>query len=140
MDLDPIITRLRAQLANVKSVGGAAELGAALDNTPAVPAVYVVPLAERALPPERLGPHQQQIDQTFGTLLVVANRRDATGAASLVDLKALRGQVRAALMGFVPVPAEGEPCAYVGGRLLKWDDGRLWWSDEWQVATLWRSA
>ena len=139
MDLDAVITRLRAQLVNVKSVGGAAELATALENTPATPAVYGVPLAERADAPELLSVHQQKITQEFGVIMVVANRRDATGAASLTDLRGLRLQVRAALMGWVPVPAEGEPCVYLGGRLLKWDDGRLWWSDEWRVATRWRS-
>lgn len=135
MDLTPVIARLRTTLTGIKSIGGAAELEAAAAIAPAPPAAFVLPLAERASESGLTGTHWQEITQTFGVVLVVANRRDATGAASLTDLAGLRLQLRSALMGWVPAPAEGRPVCYLGGRLLRWDDGRLWWTDEWSVVT-----
>lgn len=140
MDLNPVIARLRLQMTGLKAVGGSADLAAAVELAPATPALYVVPLAERADPGTLVNVARQCVHQTFGVILVVSNRRDATGAASLTDLEGLRLQLRTALLGWVPVPAEGWPCEFSAGRLLRWDDGRLWWSDEWSVDTWWTGA
>lgn len=144
MDTAPIIERLRARLAaaqsGVRLVGGAADLGAAEATAPVTPSVFVMPLSDRASEPEMIGLHLQRVEQTFSTILVIANRRDARGGAAVDELEALRAQVRTALLGWVPVPAEGEGVAYAGGRLLKFADQRIWWGDEWSVTTRWTGA
>lgn len=140
MDVTPIITRLQAVLAGFVAISGAADAAVALDATPGVPAAYVVPLAETADPPELLGLYRQRVRQGFGVLIVVANLRDAKGAAAAADLQSRRLAVRAALCGWAPAPADGEPVIFNGGAIYQMDQQRLWWSDEFSVMTDYRSA
>lgn len=140
MDVDPTINRLRAQLTNLRQVGGAADLDAALAGAVAVPAVFVVPLAESGSSNTLVGGLSQRVQQEVGVLQVVANRRDATGQAALADLSALRLAVRQAMVGWVPDPANGERYEYRAGRLIRMDgDGRLWWIDQFVVNTYYRA-
>lgn len=140
MDLAPVITRLKAQLTGVKQVGGAAELDAAADVAPPMPSAFVMPLAETGEPPSMAWIHEQRIAREFSVVLVLANRRDATGAAATQDLHALRMQVRAALLGWSPDPGTAEAVSFTRGRLLRFSDGRLWWADEFQSFITYRSA
>lgn len=134
LDLDQVAARVRSQVSAFKVVGTSADLDAALAS-PIAPAAYVIPLAERAGAPILVGTYEQEVEQAFGVVLVVANLRDNTGGASVTDLRTLRQQLRAALMGWVADPAEGFQARYTGGCLLRWADQRLWWTDEWSVAT-----
>lgn len=140
MDITPIVTRLKAQLAGFVQIGGAADLDAAIDNLPGVPAAFAMPLAELAEEPAYAGIHAQRIQQSFGVVLVVQNLRDVKGAAAQTDLQAKRLQVRNALAGWVPDAANGERVAFSGGRLLRFEQGRLWWTDEFRVMTDYWSA
>jgi hypothetical protein len=137
MDVSPIITRLRTTLAGqgFVTIAGAADLDAAIEGAPATPAAYVLPLGEQAQPHDLAGQPHQRLAQAFGVVLVVSNVRDATGSAAATDLSVRRMAVRTALRGWVPVPANGEAVAYLGGRLLQFKDARLWWTDEFQVMT-----
>lgn len=139
MDLTLITTRLRSTLTGFKAIGGAADLDAAIEGAVATPSAFVIPLAESAKPGGLLGVHDQCIAVAFGVVLVVANLRDARGDAAMQDLTPLRMQVRQALAGWTPVPADGEPVQMAGGRLLRLAESRLWWSDEFTVETYFRS-
>ena len=137
MDLTPVVERLRGQCPTLRLVGSSAELDTALDVALALPAAFCVPLSESA----RSNPMTllHEVTQRFGVLLVVSNRRDASGAAALVDLNALRLAVRTALIGWVPNPTEGEPVMYSGGALMRLDaDSRLWWTEEYELKTYWK--
>lgn len=149
MDLSPVIERLRGELPAtlVRTVGGSADLDAAISGVVAMPAIFVVPLADRVLPAPVLGVVEEQTSEAFAVLQVVSNKRDATGGQALVDLSVLRIAVRDALAGWMPTPKAMEPGAAqamepvqrTGGRLLRFDvDGRLWWSDEFAYVNLWR--
>ena len=140
MDVSPIITRLRAQLSGWVFIGGAADADQAIETAPATPAAYVVPLAETADAPDLLGVHHQRLTQEFGVIIVLANLRDATGAAAAAELQARRTAVRAALLGWAPDAGNGEPVSFIGGRLLTFRDQRLWWTDEFRVMSDFRSA
>lgn len=141
MDLDLVILRLKAQLTGLRSIGGSADLDAAMRGTVVAPCAFVVPLAEKGQELESTGPTQQKLFSLFGVIQVVENRRDNTGAAALLDLKALRKQVFAALVGWVPDAGAGEPVIFVSGELVQAEgDGRLWWSDEFQLSSFYRSA
>lgn len=136
MDLNAVVARLKAQLTGVKSIGASADLHAAIEGTVPLPSAFVVPLAEQGSDMDMLSQTNQRIAQVFGVIQVVSNRRDAKGAASLDDLKTLRLNLRAALVGWVPDAANGEPVHFRSGRLLRLDgDGRLWWIDEFEVVT-----
>lgn len=140
MDLSPIITRLRAQLTGFVLIAGAAELDLAIDSTPNPPAAYVLPLAETAQEPDLIGVHHQRLLQDFSVVLVVSNLRDGTGAAATTDLQAKRQAVRSALLGWAPDASNGEMVAFVAGRLLRFENQRLWWADEFRVMGDYRSA
>jgi hypothetical protein len=141
MDLSLIIARLKEQLSGLKSIGASADLDAAVAGMAAMPAAFVLPLAESASGNDMLGSTEQRITQSFGVVQVLYNRRDALGAAALSDLAALRLALRTALVGWVPDDATGEPVLFTGGRLLRLDgDGQLWWTDEFELINYYRSA
>lgn len=138
MDMNPIEARLRTRLSALRTVGLSADLDAALGGVVAVPAAFVLPLADSASDLGMTGSTGQRVVQAFSVLLCVSNRRDAKGSAALTDLHALRMALREALVGWVPDADNGEPVTYTAGRLLKMDgDGRLWWIDEFQLITYW---
>ena len=136
MDLSLIVARLKAQLVGLKVIGASADLDAAIDGVVAMPAAFVLPLAEAASDMGMVSSTGQRIVQAFGVVHVLSNRRDAQGNAAMNDLVALRTALRAALVGWVPDAATGEAIVFTGGRLIRLDgDGRLWWTDEFQLIT-----
>lgn len=140
MDVSPIIARLKAQLTGFVLIAGAGELDAAIETIPAVPAAFVMPLSELADAPDLVGVHHQRVTQEFAVVLVVSNLRDAAGAAAATELQTRRLAVRAALVGWVPDALTGETVAFTSGRVLRFADQRLWWTDEFRVMTDYRSA
>lgn len=132
MDLTHVITRLKGSVTGMRSIGGSADMDAALRGTLVCPAIFVVPLVERPSDEESDGScGVLGLTQLFGVLFVVENFRDVTGEASLVDLAGARRQVRKALVGWVPDPRTGEPVKFRLGELVQCEgDGKLWWSDE----------
>lgn len=141
MDLSLILARLKAELSGLKSIGASADMDAAMDGVVAVPAAFVLPLADSCRAMDLTGSTNEQVTVSFGVLHVVSNRRDAQGGAALGDLNALRLNLRNALVGWVPDATTGEPVHRTGGRLLRLDgDGRLWWIDEFQLITYYWSA
>ena len=140
MDLSLIVTRLKAELSALRFVGASADLDAAIEGAVAMPAAFVLPLAESARDAGLVGMTAQRITQAFGVLHVVSNKRDAQGGAALGDLQVHRLALRRALSGWVPDASTGEPVRFTAGRLLRLDgDGRLWWIDEFELMTYYRS-
>jgi hypothetical protein len=141
MDLSLIEARLKATLVGLKSIGAVADLDAAMGGAAPTPSAFVLPLAEGSVDADTLGSTNQRIAQLFGVVHVVSNRRDAKGSAALDDLKTLRLNLRAALVGWVPDAATGEPVHFRAGRLLQLDDhGCLWWTDEFELITYYWST
>lgn len=136
MDLSSILARLKTQLTELKSVGVSADLDAAIEGVVAMPAAFVLPLADSGTDMGMLSSTDEKVAQAFGVVHCLSNRRDAQGAAALDDLKVHRLNLRTALVGWVPDDATGEPVHFTAGRLLRLDgDGRLWWIDEFQLIT-----
>lgn len=135
MDCQPIIDRLRTQL-NAQgwiAIGGAAELDVAIEGTPGTPSLYVLPLAETPDDPYLASRADQRVLQGFGVVIVVSNARDPKGAQAQSDLQVRRLQVRRALLGWAPDQVSGDPVMASGGRLLRFAQARLWWTDEFAV-------
>lgn len=140
MDVTPIIDQLRLSAAPLfRAIGGSVELDAAVQSAPVTPSAWVMPLAERPADPHLASAADQIVMLHFSVVICLANRRDATGSAAGQDLQALRLAVRDALLGWAPDQDTGDPCVYTGGRLLRFEDGRLWWADEFRVMTLIKS-
>lgn len=139
MLLQPVIDRLRAQT-TLRSVQGAVELAAALEASAlATPAAYVVPMGDRPQADEGMtGGALQLVVSTLAIVLVVDNRRDATGAAAAADLEQLRVQVRRALLGWAPEGMDA-PITAGRGQLIDLIDGRVWWGDEYHIEQYWSS-
>lgn len=141
MKLPLAIARLKDRASLFKSHGGAADLDAAMQGRlPLLPALFVMPLADRAELSQNTGVHSQYITRAFAVVQVLDNRNDATGKNALNVLDDFNAQVRDVLVGWVPDPDVGEPVQFTGGRVLRFDDGRLWWSDEFQVSGYYRST
>lgn len=129
MDLDPILQRLRGQLADMqlREIEDAPALDAAMRSNRAAPAIYVIPLSERGQGLDHTGEADQLEHRLFGVLQVV----DVGSTVGVVDLKTLRRRVKQALIGFVPDESMGDPVLFAGGEIVQMDgDSRLWWSDE----------
>ena len=140
MDTTLILGRLKARLVGLREIESAAGLDAAMRGNRVAPAVYLIPLAERGTLIEDTGPVTQVETGVFGVIQVV-NTLDPLGAPGVLDLAGLRAQVKAALIGWVPDTETGEPVVFLGGELVQFaGDGRLWWSDEFQLISYFRST
>lgn len=140
MDLSPVLARLKSQLTGFVLVGSAADLDAVGNGVVAAPSCFLLKLSESAEDSQLLGVVDQRLTVGFSVIVVSANLRDATGAAAVAGLEALRAQIRTALLGWVPDPAVGEPVRFSSGALLRFDDAKLWWADEFRVTTYLRSV
>lgn len=128
MDGASIIARL-SDTGLFRLVGGAVEFGAAADTAPPPPAAFVLPLGEDGNVKIPFTSGIQKITRLYGVVLCVRNVRDAGGAAAGADLKSLRREVLAQLIGWEPFGG-AEPLMFSKGRLLKFESGLLWWQDD----------
>lgn len=141
MDLSPVVTRLKATLTALRTVGAAADLDAAFNGVVATPSAFVLPLAEAGDGMGLLSSTGQRLTLAFGVVHCLSNRRDAQGGAAMDDLATHRAALKTALIGWVPNAATGEAVNFKAGRLLKMDgDGRLWWTDEFELIDYYWSA
>lgn len=130
MDLEPIITRLRDQVTELRAVDGAAGLAAAREAPTITPAAWVIPVADSAVDNELITGHSQRVTARFGVVLcVTAHARSAAGSRDLEILHPLREALATALIAWVPA-AGLDPIEFVAGRLIGLADARLWWQDE----------
>jgi hypothetical protein len=140
MDLSPILARLKTKLTGFKAVGASADIDAIANGVVPVPACYLIPRSESAEDSELIGGFEQTQAVGFSIILVAANLVDPTGAAALAGLEALRNKIKGALLAWAPEPEVGEPIRFAGGELIKFEDRRLWWADEFRVTTYLRKT
>ena len=135
--LAEIETRLDAEVADLKLVAGAAEFAALKTNPPKSkqPAAYVVPLSDRAGRNTRINAVAQQVTARVAVVLALGNLGDRRGDSASKTIETLRGDVRAALLGWAPTAAD-DPMEYVAGRVLALRDGVVWWQDEFRTTSL----
>ena len=136
-----LIERLKVTCPLLKLVGGSADFSvaeAALRNK--LPAAFVIPLAEQASPNSSATTLvSQRVNQQFGVILAASNLRDATGEKALADIYAVRQQVMAALLGWIPA-GERSGMEFSGGHLQDMSDQVLWWQDDFNLDIYLRSA
>jgi len=130
-----IIARLLAEVSAFKLVAGAAGFQRATENNPpATPAAYVFTVDEAGDTDTDLDDGEGQLVRvTLAIVLVVRNVADATGEAAETDMDALRGQVRAALLGW-SIDPEHELLARRQSTLAGFRDGHMWWQETWTTA------
>ncbi len=140
-DAAPIVNRLKAEVPTLRLVGIAADYAAvnALQDFPA-PCAYVIVAQERGISqPTGHAPRGQQVKQrqmvrvTFGVVVVARNYRDQRGEQVSEEFKTLLGQVRGALMGYVPDTDGARPCEFVQGDLQDYNAGTALWTDVYET-------
>lgn len=138
MRLDPIIAALRRRCPSFENrFAGAAEwAGLTEDEAPALPAAYVVPLAEDAGGNESRVGYQQTVTNTFAVIVLVSNVCDERGQKAFDSLEDLRLELfRAILSWQQDPPAEYSEIVYSGGQVLYMDDARLAFQFEFSFET-----
>lgn len=140
MWFEDALQRLAAHMPGMREIDGASSLDAAMQGLVSTPSAYLIPLKDTGLEMAHTGPLDQDITVLFAVLIVLDAGRSASGMDVLRELHTRRGQVRQALVGWVPDEDTGEPVTYAGGELVQFQgDGRLWWSDEFLLSTYYRS-
>lgn len=129
------VERLKAAQGNpFRSVGGALSLAAAQENPPQkLPAAFVYPSAAMGQPSNRVNSSSQQILTRFGVAFVLRGDNDPTGAGKTDAVEAHYTWLRAALIGWVPDPATGAAVEFSRGYLAGFEDGGVWWAEEFTV-------
>lgn len=136
MDVQPIVARLTEKLAGLqlREIAAAGGLDDAMRGNKAAPALYVIPLGERAINTDHIGPVDWLERSLFGVVVVVDARDTA------LNLAQLRRRIKLALVGWVVDDTTGEPVLFQGGELVDFPgDGQLWWSDEFLMTSYFRS-
>jgi hypothetical protein len=141
-DVQPIIDRLQARVSVLRQVAGAADF-ASVSNLSDFPAPCAYVLLARELPdaPSPPGhaergqqiPLQQRVPASFGVVVVARNYRAGRGAQMADELRTVLGQVRAALLGYVPDVAGARPCYLQRGELTRYDASTALWTDVYQT-------
>lgn len=140
MQIEPIIQQLRQYAPVFTTVGGAAEFTAGLEsvvNPEALPAAYVVPLAEDAGENESQVGLYQLVTERVAIILELLNT-DRRGQAAATSIDDLKFGVFAAILNWRLDPIRTQKgLNYVGSRLLSMDRGRLFWQLEFdQISTI----
>jgi hypothetical protein len=138
--LQEIAERLKASCPSLKNrVEGADDYDSALENNkfPA-PCAYVVELEDSGEPNTMTGVHRQRITTQIGVMMVVSNKRDATGSAAHSNLTIIREEVRAALAGWSPTDAE--PMNFLKGRSVKPYGANRFWASVFTTKYQYRNA
>ena len=131
MNLQPVVDHIKAH-ASFRQIGGAADLAAVEDSAVLDPACFVLPLDEH------LDEETEDADGgfarlvKFGTLYVVANRRDPRGGAAQDELHSARVAGETALSTLTPSGAQVPP-RWIRGALVKFAQGQVWWMDEFET-------
>lgn len=121
VDLSPIVERLKSQLTLAHTVGGAADIAAALSATKTWPAVHVLEARDRATNASGSTLRRTNITSTFGVLYQVSARTDPSGEGARATLRNVRAEVWALLLdGYKPAGAS-RALSYAGGSIQQWD-------------------
>ncbi|MGK2926111.1 MAG: phage tail terminator protein [Lysobacterales bacterium] len=136
LDLKPWRERLIAEVPVLRSVGQAADLAAARAALRNTPQAFVMSVSDS--PVSRAGAGNsviaQNINATVAVVLLVSNQRAALeGSAAAEDLEAIRRQIWATLIGWIP-PGGATAIQYSGGALVDFADSTVLHSDRFTTA------
>ncbi|WP_223723804.1 hypothetical protein [Pseudomonas aeruginosa] len=137
-DHNLIIERLKDQVAVLESVGGAADFAAikAVRDF-RTPTAYVILAEETPMPRSSGAPGaatRQMVQVRFGVVVATRNYRDNKGKNAMDDLRPVLGQVRDALIGWVPPGLVGaRDCQLIQGQAVDYDTSVLIWADLYQT-------
>lgn len=135
-DIDPVIARLKALQVGGKpvfqQVRGAADLAAIEEITTfRPPEAFVVLMVERG---KKAAGTRQAMAGVFSVVIAARNYQAGQGKPVADDVRALKSQVRTALVGWIPnregVAAPGaRGCEWLQGGVVDYSAGTMLWSD-----------
>lgn len=129
-DTDLVIARVKAIATDFRLVGGAADYASVKSLREFVlPSAYVLFAAEAGGNGGPTGAKAQAASADFGVAVVVRNFRDQRGGQLNAELRKLIGQVRSALIGWMPPAPGAAACQWRGGAVMDYDDAALLWVD-----------
>jgi len=140
MNLDAVIIQLRNQTVSIfnRRIHGTAEFARIQDNGKthlAIPAAYVMPLADQAQGnPNSIG-FQQDVVEQFAVILALNNQADRTGLIAADQVYTVRSAIFQALLNWSPNPEQYEPLEYAGGQFLDLNPAVLYWRLTFQTKT-----
>lgn len=138
MTLDPIIKALRVRCPTFGTrIAGAAQwAGLTEDESPPLPAAYVVPLREDAGPIDDAVGYYQTVTNVFGVILLVSNFADERGQDASRWIELLKPEVFKGILSWTMQPRdEHGPIIFEGGSLIYMDDARAAYQLEFSYET-----
>lgn len=137
-DTDLVVQRLRAEVAQLRLVGGAADYAAVQDLRGFVtPSAYVIFAGESASStPGPRGARVQPADTRFGVALAVRNLRAGSGDQLGAELRQIIGATRAALIGWLPPVAGATALRWEGGDVMDYDHSTVLYVESYQLTHL----
>ncbi len=124
-----LITRLSAEVADLKFVGEAADFQAASEKNPNTgPAAFVFATGDSAPASGAIGVVRQKVTETVAVVYAVRNVASKRGAGNSASMRTLSKKCRKALIGWQP-DTGCDPLEFVSGNLLAFRDGWQWWMD-----------
>jgi len=134
--IDKIILHLKgAPGSPFKMVHGSLSLALAQEN-PAqkVPAAWVFPSASAGIEVDSVS-SDQVIMERIGLAIFMRSENDPVGDRKMDQLQVVRDWSRKTLIGYVPDRTSGEMLALSRGYLADFNNGGIWWVDEFQIKT-----
>lgn len=125
--------KAKAKVTVCKEVAGASDLASLLSGRLADGGCYVIPESDQASKNTRVNAVSQRNQEQFAVIYSVRNVRDQRGADAADACHALRAEVLAALLGWVP-NSDCEAMEKVNGRLVSFVNGFYVWKDVFQTA------
>lgn len=136
---DLVLTHLKGALnSDFKAFKGTLEFNAIKPTTIKSPALYVMPIADKAQSNKTISLVNQQITRSFAVFIVQHAPNDRTGFKKFASIEALRKKVRDQLLGWSPSP-EYDPIEFSGGAVLPIDGQFVFWRDLYSTTTQYRS-
>ena len=142
MKVDTIITRIKSQdsgdywgATDAKRVTGAGDLSAVdenIENLPALPAAYVLPIEDTTDADSFEVGQQTLIEERFAVLAVLDNADDPRGHGAAEEIEDARDNLLAALVGW-EASSSYTAVSYVGGSLVTFDRVYFLWVFHFQV-------
>ncbi len=129
-----VAQRLRAQAAGLGHVAGVSEFAQIKDLRGfRTPSAYVIQAVEQPGTHGPQGARAQAALVRFGVVIAVSNYRPELDSTVPDELRRLVGQVRSALIGWLPpVPGAG-PITWVGGEVVDFDAATLLFLDSYSL-------
>ena len=133
-DTSLVIERLKAQVTDLRQVGGAADYAAVQELRGfAVPSAFVIFAGEAGSANGPRGARVQPAQTRFGLALAVRNFRPGAGEQLSNELRQIIGKTRSALIGWVPPTPGANALVWEAGEVMDYDHSTVLYVESYQL-------